>query len=612
MFLQSATPVKAWGLATHMFIVSEVMEHISNDSWAEAFDYYSPEVLSGSTTPDQAWQDWDNHLYYPDTGEYNAPQAAAKWYNYTRDNFTAGNWEDGFFAMGVMSHYFCDPCIPVHTGPDWSGHGGYEKDINENLDILEFPEPSEAIVENVSQLVVDSATHSHQYYAGIVPQYENDDSRALSTNETLKTITEECLSLAINGCLSLFYSLTQYTDAPDVSVTYDYVALFDWAHSNDYIDYDGEVKLVSVNQTLARNHFEMKRQTTAFTASDLDDVDLLIITCGLDAYTSNELTAIANWASSGEKALIVASRGDYSTYQDTARPNQILEAIDSHIRVNDDNVYMHGTYQLHYNDLTDIPSDSETLGLTDLVNSITFYSPSSLYFTADDLILTIIHADVTAYQTNQNEPDITVIWDDTIDGANGKQIPLAAVEEIGDLRLLVAGTTFFSDFDYGKTQFDNVQLFENYLDWAVGSRDSNNVPQEDNVGPRISDVSWTPSSPEPGQTLSVSATVTDPGGVASVSLKYEVNEQTITVPMNLDSNDVYKAELSDVTAVNLTIRITALDNDGNEGIRASFTIWEGDTTPTDTTPLLNTFMIAGILVVVGVVVVVIVIIMRKR
>ena len=57
MFLQSATPVKAWGLATHMFIVSEVMEHISNDSWAEAFDYYSPEVLSGSTTPDQAWQD---------------------------------------------------------------------------------------------------------------------------------------------------------------------------------------------------------------------------------------------------------------------------------------------------------------------------------------------------------------------------------------------------------------------------------------------------------------------------------------------------------------------------------------------------------------------------
>ena len=55
------------------------------------FDFYIPELLAGSTTPDQAWQDWHNHLYYPETGEYDAPYAASKWYNNTYENFTLGN-----------------------------------------------------------------------------------------------------------------------------------------------------------------------------------------------------------------------------------------------------------------------------------------------------------------------------------------------------------------------------------------------------------------------------------------------------------------------------------------------------------------------------------------
>ncbi|MHA2026978.1 MAG: zinc dependent phospholipase C family protein, partial [Candidatus Thorarchaeota archaeon] len=133
----TARPVEAWGLSTHQFIVSEAYSSVSNASWAEAFQYYSPELLSGSTAPDSAWQDWDNHLYYPETGEHGAPAAAQRWYDFAVANFTAETWEDGFFALGVASHYMVDPAICVHTdqagSPEaptfFEGHSAYEGDI---------------------------------------------------------------------------------------------------------------------------------------------------------------------------------------------------------------------------------------------------------------------------------------------------------------------------------------------------------------------------------------------------------------------------------------------------------------------------------------------------
>ncbi|MHA1484735.1 MAG: zinc dependent phospholipase C family protein, partial [Candidatus Thorarchaeota archaeon] len=393
IILPMAAPAKAWGLQTHMFMVSEAMSQITNASWYEAYEYYSPEVLAGCTTPDQAWQDWDNHLYYPETGEHNAPTAAARWFNFSRDNFTAGNWEAGFFAVGVMTHYFSDPCIPVHTDEYWPGHAGYESDINAHLADLTLGTPEEVIISNVSQLVIDCATYSHQYYDTVYAAYADEESEALETNAEIKTLTEDCLSLAINGCLSLFYTLSQYCDAPEITITYNYVALFDYAHSNDYIDYSGEDLLTSVNITLARNHFEMKKQVSAFDASALADVDLLVITCALDAYSTAELAAIADWASIGNRTILLTGRGDFSEYQDTARPNRILNAIGSHIRINDDNVYMQGTYGPWYNDLTVIPPENETMNLTLSVTTITMYSPSNLYFTDDDPVLPIIYAD---------------------------------------------------------------------------------------------------------------------------------------------------------------------------------------------------------------------------
>ena len=584
-FLPVPTTVDAWGHETHYYIVNEAVDNISNASWADAFTFYTEDLLSGAVAPDVLWQDWDNHLYYPDDGTKNAPASAAKWYDFARANFSAANWEDGFFAAGVMAHYYSDPCIPVHTDVLWDGHPAYESDINAYLGSLTTTTPSETIVSNVSQLVVDNATYSNQYYDMIVDAYPTASDEAIATNSTIKTLTENCLSMAIDGLLSLFYNMTIGLDAPDVTITYEHVAMIDFAHANDY----APDQLTAVNQTLAIAGYELIEQYTAINSTNLATVDLLIMTCAEDDYTAGELSAITSWYQSGAKSILMTGRGDFDTYQDNLIMNTVLAAISSNIRINDDNVYMEGTYNPWYNDITTIPDPADTLHMTFDVASVSFFSPNSLYFLADDPILPILYADVSGYQTDQNPPVPTVVYDDVIDGAWGDQIPLAAIEEIGTGRLFVAGTTFFSDFDHGDPVFENINMLENFLEWATGNRGEDNIGGADEVGPRISNIVWDPVSPEDGHGVNVSATVTDPGSVTMVNLKYNNGTHDVTVAMTTTGGDVYTAEIEDVTSGTLDITIEADDSDSNIATRAFYTItWAASTTTTTTTTTTDT------------------------
>ncbi|MHA1614431.1 MAG: hypothetical protein ACTSYJ_06260, partial [Candidatus Thorarchaeota archaeon] len=292
----------------------------------------------------------------------------------------------------------------------------------------------------------------------------------------------------------------------------------------------------------------------------------------------------STWFQSGDKALLMTGRGDFDTYSDNLNMDLILIEIGSDIRINDDNVYMEGTYNPWYNDVSTIPAPADTLNLTYDVGSISFFSPNSLYFLDDDPVLPIIYADVTAYQTDQNPPESTVVYDDVMDGTWGTQIPIAAAEEIGTARLFVGGTTFFSDFDHGSAYSDNIQLLENFLEWATGNRSENTIADVDEIGPRISDIEWDPTSPDDGQVVNVSVTVTDPGGVSAVNLKYNNGTHDVVLSMIADGDDIYFAEILDVSNGSLVIIIEAIDNDANTAVRASYTItWTSLTTTTTTT-----------------------------
>jgi len=194
------------------------------------------------------------------------------------------------------------------------------------------------------------------------------------------------------------------------------------------------------------------------------------------------------------------------------------------------------------------------------------------------------------------------------------------VEEIGDLRVIVAGTTFFSNYDYGKSlQFNNILLMENFLDWATGNRSTRNIPDVDEIGPRIGDVEWNPALPEPGELVNVTCTVTDPGGVRNVSLVYN----SVSINMTHIGGDVYEAQILDITDGSLDIGVLAYDNDANSAIRESFTIaWEepasttGTTDPTNTTTPPPAPLDPMIIAIVGaaavIIIVLVVIVLKKR
>ena len=128
---------------------------------------------------------------------------------------------------------------------------------------------------------------------------------------------------------------------------------------------------------------------------------------------------------------------------------------------------------------------------------------------------------------------------------------------------------------------------ENLLDWAAGSRSTNNIPDVDEVGPRIGDVEWDPASPEPGELVNVTCIVTDPGGVLNVSLVYN----SVSINMTPIGSDVYEAQIPGITDGSLDFGVLAYDNDENSAIRESFTIvWEDPATTTTSTgiPTTNT------------------------
>ncbi len=469
----NARPAQAWGLPVHMYFVEKATANLPNATWRNAFLWYMSELKTGSTTPDQVFQDWPNHLYYiPHTdNSTTADIAVNRWYNFVVNNFSQGNWKDGFFAAGVMSHYFTDINIPVHTGPYWEGHPAYEKDINNHLSEFEVTLQPPALVTNITDFVIQHATWAHEYYSLIHEAYPSSSSVALSTNQTIWNITELQMSRAINGLTSLWYTIIHNINAPELpEIQIKYTALIDNYHNNDYSD----SQLSSLSSQLPRWGIDVVMANGPLTEAILsDDIDLLILTCPYSEINSTEQQAIANWLSGSNHSIILTSRGDYynTSYARRDILNQILEKINSTIRVNDDSVYEQNTYRDWYVELENIKPPSETLNITAGVNTFFMFAPSSIYYLPGSSATTVMTGDPTCYQLDQNPPPINTTYDTTKDNSGGDSIPLVGVEKVENYKIAVAGTTFFSDFDFGKSNdFDNVVFLKNIFGWLLNTQ----------------------------------------------------------------------------------------------------------------------------------------------
>ncbi len=520
---------QAWGLATHMWLTDQSIDALPSSDWKDAFEYFASDIKSGAITPDTVWQDWDNHLYYPHTAQHSAHIATERWFGFMVNNLTMGNWKDGMFAAGVMSHYFGDPNIPIHTDSNWPGHSVLEGDINSHLATFSISVPAPQIISDPRQAVIDAAVVSHDNYTDCVTLYPNGiqpSPSPLDSNSTFHGMIETQLERAVTGIRDLWYTAIQGLEAPEIpSGAISYTILIDGGHDNEYVASNQLTNFMSSLETWGLNVLE---DNDGITPTDLLGVDLLVITAPHDNFTLAETNAIADWFVNGtRKNMLVTGYSDFQNQYGFERPtvNWLLANCTTHFRLNDDQIFNPDGYQLWYCDIDEILSPSLTFNITKDVNSIRMYSTSSLYYTDPGAVTNITFGNEDFYQVDDYPPP-AIIYDDTDNGVGGSRIPLMAVEEVGDSRIMLSGTTFYSDYDYPIP--DNEILIENVCEWLLNT----SLIELDVFGPTISNVTPTPNPPRSGEALTISATITDPAGVDNATLYYQIDsgtEQSITM-----------------------------------------------------------------------------------
>jgi endonuclease/exonuclease/phosphatase family metal-dependent hydrolase len=184
------------------------------------------------------------------------------------------------------------------------------------------------------------------------------------------------------------------------------------------------------------------------------------------SFTAAEITALNSWFADGSRNLLLASRGDYSSINYSTM-NDLLAGIGSTMKTQDDNLYTTdpGAYQPHYVDSANFNMSYPSLFAE--VDVINFFSPSSVYDSPSSQVL--INAEKETYQSNEQGSAAAVIYDDTTDDVGGENIPLVVYEEVtnGDDvdRIVVTGTTLWSDFDYGDSYARDTVFFGNLMQY---------------------------------------------------------------------------------------------------------------------------------------------------
>lgn len=463
--------VQAWGMFTHQFLVDEADNLVSSE-WQDAFEYYFPEILSGCTYPDQVLQDWDNHLYYPIGGEHNAPWKVNETIRDIQVLAAAAEWDNVFFFLGVLAHYTSDINIPIHTYHSWVGHSAYEQDINDHLDDFDVLHHNYSDISDPIQFIIDCATYAYNYYWNVIDAYPTgNEYDIVVTNATIKSLTEDQLGRAIGAILAVWeYALEGFTP-PDIQIVEDVAkVVVDRFHNNDYAR-DGT--LAGFVGTLERDICEVVYNDAEITSLSLVGVDLLVITQPMEGtnFTIAEVDTINNWYQAGGKIMLSGKTDFYDTSYYAIE--EILEGLDTKIRINDDSVYTNLNdpeyYQDWYCNTDEYGTDSVATEVTEiLTRKVQFYSPCSLYSTTSSAdVHWLIYGEEMFYQADRNPPAPIVIHDDSNNNQGGTSIPLAGIETTSTSAIAIFAATVWSDYDFGLSDRDNTFFVWNVIEYLL-------------------------------------------------------------------------------------------------------------------------------------------------
>lgn len=171
--------------------------------------------LTGATDPDTRFRDFQNHVIHVTDGYWGgAPRVAHAWYDRMQRYLRSNRYADAAHAAGVLSHYFTDPMMPLHTQQSQREkvlHRPIEWSISRAYDaILQlWREDQTRIVFDLSgrpgwlgEAMLHAARFANRNYFPILETYDLDASRkdpAAGLGIVARRSLSEIFGLAITG-----------------------------------------------------------------------------------------------------------------------------------------------------------------------------------------------------------------------------------------------------------------------------------------------------------------------------------------------------------------------------------------------------------------------------
>lgn len=227
--------------STHHKIALDALRHLrlpDAQQWMDVFLRYHVAYLEGAKAPDNDFKDFKNHVLHVHDGYWGGAIAAAqKWYEKTLVAMKSHDWDDAAYSAGVLSHYFTDPLMPLHTGQsedegpvhravEWSvckSYGELQHILDEDqggYPRWECPTGDDWL----ALMIRKAADLANPYYDTVIDHYNLEAGvrdPLLGLDQTLKDVFAKCLGYSVVGFARILEKLIEDSKAfpPFVEVT---------------------------------------------------------------------------------------------------------------------------------------------------------------------------------------------------------------------------------------------------------------------------------------------------------------------------------------------------------------------------------------------------------
>jgi hypothetical protein len=171
--------------STHHYFAIDALDRIQTPGGRRLasvlLTHYS-EYLLGAKAPDTKFKDFQNHVIHVSDNQWGgAPQACEIWLARAIEAMHESDWRGAAYALGVLSHYFTDPLMPLHTAQhpsesivhrplEWSICKAYDSISRKCTNQVSFPLESGSAWMRTAVLTGSAIAHPH--YLPLIEFYD--------------------------------------------------------------------------------------------------------------------------------------------------------------------------------------------------------------------------------------------------------------------------------------------------------------------------------------------------------------------------------------------------------------------------------------------------------